>query len=80
MFEVGLLVRFLVVVTFSFTKRLLRCLLPLPVPTDVCNVILLFTTLRLGIVGIGRVERADDFLVTMVPIVFVPTTIKLVSS
>lgn len=77
---VGLLGRFLVVLTVSFLNRVLGCLLPLPIPTDVCNVIVLFVNLLANLVPLGSMEDTNGFVVRVVPIVFVPTKIKLVSS
>lgn len=70
----------MVVLLVSFVNRLVGCCVPLPIPTDVCNVVVLFLYLDAKVVGLSSIGSTNGFLVRVVPLVFVPTNINLVSS
>ena len=64
----------------TFIGELLNLLLPLPVPGSVYGMILLFLCLLTGIVKVSQVEETANFLITVMPIMFVAPSVGLINS
>lgn len=68
---------------FQFCRILLMCLLgeilagvlPLPVPASVYGLVLLLAALKLGIFRLEQVKEAGDFLIGILPLLFVPAAV-----
>ena len=69
--------QFLVILVFSFAGEALRAVIPLPVPAGVYGLALLFLCLCLGVVKLERVKGAADFLLEIMPVLFVPGVVGL---
>ncbi len=69
--------QFFLILVFSFAGEALRTLLPLPIPASVYGLVLLFLCLCLGIVKVEQVKSATDFLLEIMPILFVPSVVGL---
>ncbi len=65
---------------FAFIGELLNTLLPLPVPASVYGMLLLLLCLCTGIVKLEQVEDVADFLVDIMPLVFVMPGVALMES
>ena len=64
-----------VILTISFIGEMLNLVLPLPVPASVYGMIIMFLCLMTGIVKLYMVEETADFLVSIMPLMFIePTT------
>lgn len=58
---------------FCLAGELLHMLLPLPIPAGIYGLVLLAAALLTGVVKIGQVKQAGDFLTSLFPLLFVPT-------
>ena len=47
-------------------------MLPLPVPASVYGLVLMLAALMTGIIKVGQVEETADFLIEIMPVMFVP--------
>lgn len=65
---------------FQFCRILLVCLLgevlanilPLPVPASVYGLVLMLAALKLGILRLDQVKEAGTFLISILPLLFIP--------
>lgn len=66
--------------TISFLAELLEILLPLPVTASIYGLVLMLVALVTKLVPLEKVERAADFLVELLPILFVPSTVSIIAN
>ena len=62
---------------FSFIGELLQALIPLPIPASVYGVALLFAALCLKILKVEQVKKAGNFLISLLPLMFVGPTVGI---
>ena len=72
--------QFLVIMIISFVGELLKIFLPLPVPASIYGMIILFILLETGLVKLGSVKGAGDFLIEIMPVMFIPAGVGLLES
>lgn len=65
---------------FSLLGEALNRLIPLPIPAAVYGLVLLFTALCLKIVKVEQISKVSDFLLTILPILFVSPAVNLLES
>ena len=65
---------------FTLLGEALNRLLPLPIPAAVYGLILLFAALCLKIVKVEHVNKVSDFLLTILPFLFVSPAVNLLES
>ena len=65
---------------FSLLGEVLNRLLPLPIPAAVYGLVLLFVALCLKIVKVEQINKVSDFLLTILPILFVSPAVNLLES
>ena len=63
--------QFLIILGFTLAGEVLHRLVPLPIPASVYGLVLLFLALCLGLVKLERVKQAGDFLISVMPVLFV---------
>ena len=71
--------QFLIIAAISFVGELLSLLLPLPIPGSVYGLLLLLLLLVTGLLKLRQVEKAGDFLVQIMPLLFVGPTVGILS-
>ena len=64
----------------SFVAEVLHVLLPLPVPASVYGLLILLVLLLTGIVKEERIKDTADFLLSIMPLFFVPAAVALMTS
>lgn len=69
-----------IIMTISFLAELLEILLPLPVTASIYGLVLMLVALVTKLVPLEKVERAADFLVELLPILFVPSTVSIIAN
>lgn len=72
--------QFLVIMIISFVGELLKIFLPLPVPASIYGMIILFILLETGLVKLGSVKGVGDFLIEIMPVMFIPAGVGLLES
>lgn len=72
--------QFLVILAFTFTGEVLHALLPLPVPAAVYGLALLFLALQSGLLPLAAVQDAGQFLLKLMPVLFVAPAVGLTES
>lgn len=64
----------------SFAAEVLHELLPLPVPASVYGLLLLLLLLLTGVVKEEQIRESADFLISVMPLFFVPASVGLLNS
>lgn len=74
------LMQFGIILAVSFAGELLGILLPLPVPASIYGLVLMLILLSAGLVKLEKVECAADFLIKIMPLMFIPAVVGLIDS
>ncbi len=69
-----------IIVVISLLGELLKYLLPLPFPSSIYGLILLFLALQFKVVKLQDVKEVSDFLVAVMPIMFIPPSVGLMET
>lgn len=69
--------QFAIILAVSLLGEALQTLLPLPVPASIYGLALMFLALRLKILPLDAVEQTADFLVGIMPVMFIPAAVGL---
>ena len=72
--------QFLIILAFSFAGEILHALLPLPIPASIYGIALLFTALQLRVVKVSDIAETSAFLIEIMPIMFIPAAVGLLTS
>lgn len=72
--------QFLIILAISLIGEILKELLPLPIPASIYGMVLLFVLLLTGIIKLGQVKDAGKFLIEIMPVMFIPAGVGLMSS
>lgn len=72
--------QFLIILAISFCGELLKTMVPLPVPASIYGMLLLFFGLCTGTIKIKQVREAGNFLIEIMPVMFIPAGVGLMSS
>ena len=72
--------QFTVILSISFMGELLEYLIPLPIAAGIYGLVLLLAGLILKIIPLRAVEGAADFLVEMMPVMFIPAMVGIITS
>ncbi len=72
--------QFVIILGISCVGELLRFFLPFPIPGTVYGLVLMFLFLQFKIIKISQVKEASTFLLEIMPILFVPSTVGLMTT
>lgn len=73
-------IQFLIILGFSFAGEFLHWLLPLPIPAGIYGILLLFAALELKLVKVADIRDVSAFLITAMPVMFIPAAAGLMES
>lgn len=72
--------QFGIILFVTFLGELLRYLIPLPIPASIYGFVIMLTALKLKIIPLEAVRGAGNFLINIMPMLFIPATVGLLSS
>lgn len=75
-----LLYQFGVIITMSFLGEVLHAVLPLPVPASIYGLVLMLLGLCTGLVKLEKVKEAGNFLLDVMPPMFIPAGVGLLTA
>lgn len=73
-----LLLQFTILLGVSFAGEALAALLPLPIPAGIYGLLLLLLGLVTHIIPLARVKKAGDFLIAIMPVMFIGPAAALI--
>ncbi len=68
-----------ILIGIAFWCEILYAYIPLPIPASVYGLVLLFLALISKVIRLEWVESGADILIAIMPLLFVPSVVKLVS-
>ncbi len=72
--------QFLIISAVAFAGELLSILVPLPVPGSVYGLVLMLLCLCTGIIKLRQVEKTADYLIRIMPVLFLGPNVSLLSA
>lgn len=69
-----------IILSISFLAEVMEYLIPLPVAASIYGLLLMLLGLVTKIIPLEKVEGAADFLVEIMPILFIPPTVGIMAS
>lgn len=72
--------QFTIILFVSFLGELLHLVIPLPIPASVYGLVLMLLALCFGILHLEQVKAAADFLIEIMPVMFIPAAVGLLDS
>lgn len=72
--------QFCIILFISALGELLHLLLPLPVPASVYGLLLMLAALCTGVLKLDQVEETSDFLIEIMPVMFIPAGVGLMNA
>ena len=72
--------QFSIILLISVIGEVLKTFLPLPVPASVYGLVIMLVALLTGILKLDQVKGAADFLVEIMPVMFIPAGVGLMVS
>ena len=70
----------LIILVISLVGEALNYLLPLPIPASIYGMVLLFTGLMTGLIKLEAVKETGTFLIEIMPVMFIPAGVGLITS
>lgn len=72
--------QFVWILLFTLAGELLHAVLPLPIPAAIYGLALLFAALQTGLLPLAAVHDAGNFLLAVMPVLFVAPAVNLLGS
>lgn len=72
--------QFLIILVISFIGEILKAVLPLPVPASIYGMLILLAGLITGVIKLEHVKDTGKFLIEIMPVMFIPAGVGLMSS
>lgn len=69
-----------VILVVTFVGEILKSFLPFPVPASIYGLVLMLGLLIGNVVKLEAVEETSDFLIEIMPIMFIPATVGLIEA
>lgn len=70
----------LIILCISLIAELMEALIPLPVAASIYGLVLMLGGLVTKVIPLEKVEGAADFLIEVMPILFIPPTVGIMTS
>ena len=75
-----LLYQFGIIMFVTFLGEFLHCLIPLPIPASIYGLLLMLAGLMTKVIKLEQVKIAADFLIEIMPLMFIPAGVGLMKS
>ena len=69
--------QFLYILSFSFIGEVLQAVVPLPIPAAIYGLVLLLLALASGLLKTSQVKDAANWLISIMPVLYVPICVKI---
>lgn len=72
--------QFLIILSVCCVGELIKYFVPLPIPASIYGLVLMLILLLTKVVRLEQVKDAADFLIEIMPVMFIPSTVGLIAS
>ena len=69
-----------IIIVISLIGELLNYLIPLPIPSSIYGLVIMFLCLHFKIVKIADVKKKAVFLIEIMPLMFIPAAVGIIES
>ena len=69
-----------IIIVISSIGELLNYLIPLPIPSSIYGLVIMFLCLHFKIVKIADVKKTAVFLIEIMPLMFIPAAVGIIES
>lgn len=69
-----------IIMAVAFAGELIKMLLPFPIPASIYGLVLMLVLLMAGVLPLSAVEETADFLVSIMPVMFIPAAVGLLDA
>ena len=69
-----------ILLAFSFVGEAMSLLIPLPIPGSIYGIVLLFLALETKLLKLASVKDVSDFLISFMPVMFIPAAAGLIDA
>ena len=72
--------QFLIILAVSLMGEICKAILPLPIPASIYGMVFMFILLLTRVIKLDQVRDAGKFLIEIMPVMFIPAGVGLMSS
>lgn len=72
--------QFFIILAISFIGEILKYIVPLPIPASIYGMVIMFICLQTKIIKLDGVKSVGKFLIEIMPVMFIPAGVGLMSS
>lgn len=72
--------QFGIILVISLIGELLNYLIPLPIPASIYGLVLMLGCLQLHVIPLSEVKETSAFLIEIMPMMFIPAAVGLITS
>lgn len=72
--------QFGIIIALSFLGEILHAIIPLPIPSSIYGIIILFICLETKLIKVESVKETSSFLIEIMPVMFIPAAVGLIDS
>ncbi len=69
-----------IILSISFSAEIIRYFIPLSIPSSIYGIIIMFILLKMKILSVDSIRENGNFLLNVMPIMFVPSAVGLIDS
>ena len=70
--------QFTIIIFLSFLGEILHTLIPFPIPASIYGIMILFVLLERKVLRIDDIREVSDFLIFIMPLLFIPSAVGLI--
>ena len=70
----------IIIIALSFIGEVLHELIPFPIPASIYGILLLFLLLERKVLRLDDIKEVSDFLIFIMPLLFVPSAVGLIDA
>ena len=67
----------LIILGFTFLGEVLAWLIPFPIPAAIYGIVLMLIALGTGLLKPAHVKESSDFLISIMPVLYVPACVRI---
>lgn len=68
-----------IILTITFLGEVFHKFIPVPIPASIYGLIIMLISLKIGIVDIEKVKETGNFLLDIMPVMFIPAAVGLMT-
>ncbi len=72
--------QFIIILLISFVGEILHHFIPLPIPASIYGLVLMLVLLCTKVIRLEQVEKVSDFLIEIMPLMFIPGGVGLITA